>query len=236
LQNAYEFDIYNSIHDRKAPVDIKRGTLKYKEWAYQTLLKGYFRQIANLDENVGKLLDYLDKTGLNENTIVVYTSDNGWFTGQHGLLNKMWMYEESLRTPLIIRYPEHVKKNSINNNLISSLDFAPTLLDYAGAKIPSSMRGHSFRKILEGNIPSDWRTSFLYHYYDQYGVPEIIGIRTDRFKLINYFNKDSSEWEFYDLKDDPDEMHNQINDPIKRDLINDLKNKIIKEKIRVKSF
>ncbi len=236
LQNANEFDIYNSEKNKKAPYNIKRGTSEYKKWAYQTLLKGYFRQIVNLDENVGRLLNYLEQKGLDKKTIVIYTSDNGWFTGQHGLFNKMWMYEESLRIPLIISYPGHVAKNRINNSFISSLDFAPTLLDYAGVEIPSSMRGQSFKQILEGNEPNDWRTSFFYHYYDQFGVPEILGIRTEQFKLINYISNDSSEWEFYNLINDPHEMDNQINNPDQTDIINELKNKMFEEKIRYNSY
>jgi arylsulfatase A-like enzyme len=128
------------IIKKKAPDHIKRGTPAYKEWAYQTLMKGYARQVVNLDENIGELLDYLSKKGLDEHTIIVYTSDNGWFIGQHGLFNKMWMYEESLRIPMIIRYPGQIKP-MVNDKIVSSLDFAPTLLDYAQAGIPNSMRG-----------------------------------------------------------------------------------------------
>lgn len=236
LQNAYEYDIYNSINNKEAPSNIKRGTSEYKEWAYQTLFKGYYRQIVNLDENVGKLLDYLEQNGLDKNTIVIYTSDNGWFVGQHGLFNKMWMYEESLRIPLIISYPGHVMKNRINSSLISSLDFAPTLLDYAGVEIPSSMQGYSFKPILEGSEPNNWRKTFFYHYYDQFGVPEILGIRNKQFKLINYIGKDVSEWEFYNLKNDPEEMHNQINNPAYSKIINDLKNEMINDKNRFNSY
>jgi arylsulfatase A-like enzyme len=232
LENAYESDVFNSLNTKRAPPGVIRGTAAYKEWAYQTLYKGYYRQIANLDDNVGRLLNYLDQEGLSENTIIVYTSDNGWFLGQHGLFNKMWMYEESLRVPLIISYPGHIASNKINNNIISSLDFAPTLLDYASAKVPSSMRGKSVRPILEGNEPANWRKSFFYHYYDQFGVPEILGIRTEQYKLINYIKGDSTEWEFYNLKNDPFEMDNQINNPDQIRKINELKNKLMKEKVR----
>lgn len=230
LQNAYEFDVYNSNSSKNAPPGIKRGTAEYKEWAYQTLYKGYLRQIANLDDNIGRLLNYINSKGLSEQTIIVYTSDNGWFLGQHGLFNKMWMYDESLRVPLIISYPGHIGANKSNADIISSLDFAPTLLDFASAKIPSSMRGKSFRSILEGNQPTDWRTSFYYHYYDQFGVPEILGIRTAQYKLIQYIKDDRTEWEFYNLKKDPLEMDNQINYPGYIQVINDLKNKLNEEK------
>ena len=182
------------------------------------------------------LLGYIERRDLNNETIVIYTSDNGWFIGQHGLFNKMWMYEESLRVPLIISYPGHISENKIENSIISSLDYAPTLLDYAGIDIPSSMQGQSFKHILEGNKPDRWRTSFFYHYYDQYGVPEITGIRTEQFKLINYNGDDTTDWEFFDLKDDPDEMNNQINNFENINVINDLKNKLIEEKNNFESF
>lgn len=230
LQNAYEFDVYNSSSHKNAPPGIKRGTAEYKVWAYQTLYKGYLRQIANLDDNIGRLVNYINRKGLTENTIIVYTSDNGWFLGQHGLFNKMWMYEESLRVPLIISYPGHIVANKTNANIISSLDFAPTLLDFASAKIPSSMRGKSFRSILEGNQPTNWRTSFYYHYYDQFGVPEILGVRTVQYKLIQYIKGDRTEWEFYNLKNDPFEMENQINHPDYIQVINELKIKLNEEK------
>jgi len=236
LLNAFEFDIYNSVKNKTAPEHIKRGTSEYKEWAYQTLLKGYYRQIANLDDNIGELLDYIEQKDLNKKTIIIYAADNGWFLGHHGLFNKMWMYEESLRIPLIVSYPGHIVKNEINYNFISSLDFAPTLLDYAGAEIPSSMRGRSFRQILEGRKPHDWRTSFYYHYYDQYGVPEVTGIRTEEFKLINYSNNDTMDWELFDLTNDPHEMNNQINNPGYSDIINDLKDKMVTEKKRYEPF
>lgn len=230
LQNAYESDIFNDLKNKKAPDNIKRGTVEYKEWAYQTLLKGYSRQIANLDENIGKLLSYIDKKGLNKKTIVLYTSDNGWFLGQHGLFNKMWMYEESLRVPLIMRYPGHIAKNKINDQFISSLDFAPTLLDYAGSSIPHSMRGQSFKPILEGKKQVKWRKTFFYHYYDQFGVPEIMGLRTEQYKLIQYMRGQKSAWELYDLEKDPHEMNNQINNPDLANIIKELKNKLREEK------
>jgi arylsulfatase A-like enzyme len=235
LEDANEYDIYNDEKNKKAPAHIKKGTTAYKEWAYQTLLKGYSRQIANLDENIGRLVDYIDQKGLSNNTIIVYTSDNGWFLGQHGLFNKMWMYEESLRVPLIIRYPGHIPKNKTSHQLISSLDYAPTLLAYAQTSIPSSMRGFSIKPILEGDKPQNWRTSFFYHYYDQFGVPEIEGLRTEQFKLIHHKSANKSEWEFYDLKKDPQEMNNQINNPKLEHIITDLKNKLIEEKAQLES-
>jgi uncharacterized sulfatase len=234
FQNAYEFDVYNNDNQKKAPDHIKRGTPAYKEWAYQTLMKGYARQVVNLDENIGELMDYLSKKGLDEHTIIVYTSDNGWFIGQHGLFNKMWMYEESLRIPMIIRYPGQIKP-MVSDKIVSSLDFAPTLLDYAQAGIPNSMRGYSLKPMLEGRKPQHWRTSFFYHYYDQFGVPEILGLRTEKHKLIQYKSNDRTEWEFYDIQKDPAEMKNQIDNPKFKALIQDLKSKLMEEQGRYES-
>ncbi|MCL4484056.1 MAG: sulfatase [Bacteroidetes bacterium] len=236
LQNAYEFDVYNSDGNKTPPPGIKRGTPAYKDWAYQTMYKGYYRQIANLDENVGRILDYLEQTGLDENTIVIYTSDNGWFLGDHGLFNKMWMYDESMKIPLLISYKGHIMNGQKNESFISSLDFAPTLLDYAGVEIPGSMQGRSIRPILEGSVPEDWRTSFFYHYFDQFGVPEHYGLRTEKFKLINFVGPGISDWEFYDLKNDPKEMKNQINNPAFKQTINSLKTELSDAKNKFESI
>lgn len=182
---------------------------EHKQWAYQAFFKGYLRLIAALDDNAGRLLDYLDESGLSENTIVVYTSDNGFFLGDHGLFNKMWMYEESMRLPLLIRYPKDIKPGVINNQLVSILDFAPTFLDYANAPIPEELHGQSIRPLLKGEEPKNWRTSVYYHYYGQYGVPAHNGIRTQDSKLIHFYNStDGPEWELYNLHNDPNEINN----------------------------
>lgn len=213
LQNAYESDVYNSIHQKTAPEGTERGTPEYKRWAYQTMFKGYYRQVANMDDNIGRVLDYLEENDLTENTIIIYTSDNGWFLGDHGLFNKMWMHEESIRIPFLMSYGKQVKAKSKNADIISSIDFAPTLLDYAGVEIPETMYGKSFRKILEGETPDDWRTSFFYHYFDQFGVPEMYGIRTHDFKLIKVLKKSGDEYEMFDLKNDPEELINLADNP-----------------------
>ncbi len=195
------------------PADIKIGTEEYKRLVFQGVLKGYYRLGASLDDNIGRLLKYLKESGLSDNTIIVYTSDNGWFLGEHGLRNKMWMYEEALRVPLLISYPGHIKVNQVNNSLVSSLDFAPTFLDYAGVKIPDGLQGKSLKPILEGKKGENWRTAFFYHYYDQFEVPEHVGLRTQNYKLIKFSDSLSTEYELYDLKNDPAEMSNKYNDP-----------------------
>src|SRR5437762_6717937 len=139
---------------------------KLTEWKYQRFIKDYLRVIASLDDNVGRVLDYLDANGLTENTIVVYTSDNGFFLGDHGWFDKRFMYEQSLRVPLIVRYPAKVKAGSVAKQMTTNVDYAETFLDYAGVKVPADMQGRSLRPILEGKPPADWRNSMYYHYYE----------------------------------------------------------------------
>jgi arylsulfatase A-like enzyme len=201
------------------------------EWKYQQYMKDYLRCIASVDDNIGRLMDYLEKEGLEENTIVVYTSDQGFYLGEHGWFDKRFMYEQSLRMPLIVRYPEKVKAGSVNDDIVLNLDFAPTLLDFAGVEIPGQMQGRSMKPVLEGNTPDDWRDAMYYHYYEYpawHGVKRHYGVRTDRYKLMHFYY-DIDQWEFYDLKKDSLEMHNEIDNPEYQDEIERLK-KIIEEK------
>jgi arylsulfatase A-like enzyme len=202
---------------------------------YQAYMKGYLRLVAALDENVGRVLEYLDKTGLAKNTIVIYTSDNGFFNGEHGFFNKMWMYEEALHLPLLIRMPEG-RKGVISDEMVGMFDIAPTLLDLAGAAIPPDIQGTSLKPLLEGKSTST-RDTFFYHYYGIPGTPragnwiafhEIVGIRTRAAKLIFYPTwKDAPFWEYFDLRTDPSEMHNLIQDPSRGQEILDLKAKLL---------
>ena len=183
-------------------------------WKYQRYIKDYLRCVASVDDNVGRMLDYLDKSGLADNTIVVYSSDQGWYLGEHGWFDKRWMYEPSLKTPLLIRWPNVVKPGTVNTDLVSNLDFAETFLDAAGAKIPDDMQGESLLPILKGHTPTDWRTSFYYHYYEYpnwHMVRRHYGVRTDRYTLIYFYR--INEWELYDLKKDPNELHSVYDDP-----------------------
>jgi len=185
-----------------------------KEWKYQRFIKDYVRVIASIDDNVGRLLDYLDQSGLAKNTIVIYTSDNGFFLGDHGWFDKRFMYEESLRVPLLVKFPGKIKPGSISKSFVTNADFACTFLDYAGLPVPGDLQGRSIRPILEGNEPSNWRQSMYYHYYEfpkPHNVHPHIGVRTEQYKLVYYYTL--KEWELFDLKRDPHELKNLYGDP-----------------------
>ncbi len=189
--------------------------VRYK---YQRYMKDYLTCIAAVDKSVGRVLDYLDANGLSDNTIVVYTSDQGFYLGEHGWFDKRWMYEESLRTPLLIRWPGVVRAGRTNNDLVSNLDFGETFIDAAGGEVPGEMQGKSFLPILKGETPADWRKGFYYHYYEHPGehwVPRHYGITTDRYKLMHLYY-DIDDWELFDLKNDPLEMKDVYNDPAYR--------------------
>ena len=183
-------------------------------WKYQRYVKDYLRCIDSVDDNVGRILDYLEESGLAKNTVVIYTSDQGWYLGEHGWYDKRWMYEESFRTPLLIRWPEHIQPGTTNSDLVMNLDFAETFLDIAKAKIPSDMQGKSLKSILQGEKPKDWRTSVYYHYYEfpgAHSVAKHYGVRTDRYKLIHFY--ENQEWELFDLVDDPHELKSVYGNP-----------------------
>lgn len=190
----------------------RKANLSGKElvrWKYQRYIKDYLRCIASVDDNVGRMLDYLDDAGLADNTVVIYCSDQGFYLGEHGWFDKRWMYEESLRTPFMVRWPGKVKAGSVNNDIVSPLDFAQTFLDIAGAQQPSDMQGASLVPVLAGNTPSNWRKSFYYHYYEFPGWHDVrrhYGVTDGRYKLIRFYEPDVNEWELFDLKNDPTEM------------------------------
>lgn len=205
--------------------------LKGKElirWRYQLYMRNYLACIASIDENIGRILDFLKESKLEQNTILVYTSDQGFFLGDHGWFDKRFMYEESLRMPLIIRYPGVVPKGSVSKEMVLNVDFAPTFLDFAGVDIPADMQGESFRKILRGRTPHHWRQAMYYHYYEYpawHMVDAHYGIRTQRYKLIHYYGY-TDEWEFFDLKNDPRELKNGYNMPEYQATIARLKNEL----------
>ncbi|MGJ3234016.1 sulfatase family protein [Marivirga sp.] len=186
------------------------------EWKGQRYLQEYLATIASVDEGVGKILDYLEENNLSENTIVVYTSDQGFYLGEKGWFDKRYMYEESFRMPLLIQYPEKIQAGTVVDGLTQNLDFAQTFLDFVGAEIPNDMQGKSFRPLLEGTVKSeDFRDAIYYHYYDFpafHMVKRQYGVRTDRYKLIHFYD-DIDTWELYDLKNDPSEINNQIDNP-----------------------
>ncbi len=180
------------------------------EWKFQRYIKDYLRSVLSVDAQVGRMLNYLDEQGLADNTIVIYTSDQGFYLGEHGWYDKRFMYEPSLRTPLIIRYPKAVKASSRISQMVLNLDMAPTLLDFAGAAIPENMQGTSLRPLLEGR-KTDWRDAIYYHYYEYphgwHKVQPHYGIRTQRYKLIHFYHE-PAYWELYGLAEDPDELNN----------------------------
>lgn len=199
------------------------------KWKYQRYIKDYLRTIISIDENVGRVLDYLKESGLEENTLVVYTSDQGFYLGEHGWFDKRFMYEESLRMPLLMKYPSVIKPGTINHQLVQNLDFASTFLDLAEAEIPADMQGRSLKPLLEGGEASDWRNAIYYHYYEYPGwhaVKRHYGIRTDRYKLIHFYY-DVDVWELYDLENDPNELTNIYHDvqylEVREELTNELK-------------
>ncbi len=184
------------------------------KWKYQRYVKDYLRCVKSVDDGIGELLDYLDEAGLAENTVVIYSSDQGWYLGEHGWFDKRWMYEESLKTPLLVRWPGNIKAGSVNNDIVSNLDFAETFLDLAGVDVPSDMQGRSLVPLLTGNTPADWRKTFYYHYYENPGAHNVArhyGVTDGRHKLIRYYALEGekiNDWELFDLQNDPNELVN----------------------------
>ena len=213
--------------DLKCEVPLELPENDLRKWAYQRYIKDYLRVVASVDTNVGRMLDYLDEEGLAENTVVIYTSDQGFFLGDHGWYDKRFMYEESLRMPFILRYPKEVKPGTSNEDLVLNLDFAPLFLDLAGISQPNLMQGRSFRQLWQGDRPADWRKAIYYRYWmhkAHHNVYAHYGIRTKRYKLIYYYSDalgqagaiDEShkpEWELFDLEIDPAELVNCYDDP-----------------------
>ncbi|HUQ47167.1 MAG TPA: sulfatase [Gemmatimonadaceae bacterium] len=184
------------------------------QWKYQRFITDYMRVVSALDGQVGRVLDSLDAAGLSKNTVVVYTSDQGFFLGERGWFDKRWMYEESLRTPLIVRWPGVVRPNSKNTDLVMNLDLAETFLDIAGVKTPSSMQGVSIVPLLRGKTPPNWRDAIYYQYFEYPGwhaVRRQNGVRTSRYKLIHYYEVD--QWDMFDLAKDPTERRSVYSDP-----------------------
>jgi arylsulfatase A-like enzyme len=210
---------------------LNRAGLEGRElalWKYQRYMAHYLATVSAVDESVGRVLDWLDKAGLAENTIVVYTSDQGFYLGEHGWFDKRFMYEESLRTPLLIRYPGHIRAGMEVTAPVQNVDYAPTFLEYAGLAVPASIQGRSLRPLVQGRTPADWRRDVYYHYYEYPGFHSVrahYGVRTDRYKLIRFYG-DIDAWEFFDLQTDPQEMHNRIGDPAMQPVIANLKTRL----------
>jgi arylsulfatase A-like enzyme len=193
-------------------------------WKYQRYMKDYLRCIASVDDNIGRVLDYLDESGLAENTVVIYSSDQGFYLGEHGWFDKRFMYEESFGTPLVARWPGAIKPGRVNDDLVSNLDFAQTFLDIAGVEQPSDMQGASLKPIMLGETPDDWRKSLYYHYYEYPAVHSVRrheGVAGKRYKLLHFY--DLGEWELYDLERDPNEMNSEYDNPEYAGIVAELK-------------
>ena len=198
-------------------------------WHYQRYIKNYLRCVRAVDDNVGRVLDYLDDNGLAENTVVIYSSDQGFYLGEHGWFDKRWMYEESFRTPLIVRWPGIVDPGSENDDdIVSNLDYAETFLEIAGAPVPDDMQGRSLVPILQGDTPDDWRKLHYYHYYESggHGVPVHFGVTDGRHKLIRFPEPKINAWELFDLQSDPHEMESVYGQPGKAQIQRTLKNEL----------
>ncbi len=215
--------------DLKIPPPPGLSGQELKKWKYQRFIKDYLRCIASVDDNVGRMLDYLDEQGLTENTVVIYTSDQGFFLGDHNWFDKRFMYEESLRMPFVVRYPPEIKPGTTNDDIILNTDFAATFLDYAGIETPREMQSYSFRGNLRGETPDDWRTAMYYRYFMHlqggHYVTAHYGVRTKRYKLIFYYEEEPGpqEWELFDLEEDPQEMRSVYEEPEYADVVEELK-------------
>ncbi|MDF1658157.1 MAG: sulfatase [Verrucomicrobiales bacterium] len=198
-------------------------------WHYQRYIKNYLRCVKAVDENVGRLLGYLEDHGLAENTIVIYSSDQGFYLGEHGWFDKRWMYEESFRTPLLVRWPGVVKENVENDtDLVSNLDFLPTFLEAVGAPVPEEIQGRSLVPILKGDTPDGWRKTHYYHYYESggHGVPLHFGVTDGRYKLIRFPEKEIDDWELFDIQADPLELESRYGDSTLEEVQRSLKKEL----------
>ena len=188
-------------------------------WKYQRYVKDYLRCVKSVDDGIGSVLDYLDESGLADNTVVIYSSDQGWYLGEHGWFDKRWMYEESLKTPLLVRWPKVIPAGTINEDIVSNLDFAETFLDIAGVDVPENMQGRSLVDLFKGQTPDDWRTTFYYHYYENPGAHNVArhyGVTDGRHKLIHLYALEGEtidDWELFDLSSDPNELTSVYDDP-----------------------
>jgi arylsulfatase A-like enzyme len=198
-------------------------------WKYNRYMHDYLGCVKAVDESVGRLLKFLDDEGLADDTIVVYASDQGFYLGEHGWFDKRWIFEESLRTPLLVRWPGVAKAGGVDKHLVSNVDFAPTLLEAAGVDVPAGLQGKSFAPLLKGQAPADWRKSFYYEYYE-YPVPHHVrphhGVVTDRYKLVRFDTPDIDTWELFDLEKDPRELRSVYEDPAYAGVVAELKREL----------
>jgi arylsulfatase A-like enzyme len=227
--NEEQLQIWNAAYEPKNQAFREAGLEgdDLVRWKYQRYIKDYLRTIASVDDNLGRVLDYLDESGLTEKTVVIYSSDQGFYLGEHGWYDKRWMYEESLRMPFIVRWPGVVEPGAESSELVQNLDFAQTFLDIAGVEAPADMQGRSLLPLLEGERPPTWREAIYYQYYEFPAVHMVrrhYGVRTERYKLIYYYEID--EWELFDLESDPSELTSVYDDPEYRGIVDELKQRL----------
>lgn len=247
IPDALGRDFENKEYERMNPKQKRQWDAAYKpknkafieeklegkdlvRWKYQRYIKDYLRCVASVDDNIGRVLRYLDESGLADNTLVMYSSDQGFYLGEHGMYDKRWMYEESLGMPLIARWPGVIKPGARIDALTQNIDFAPTFLDATGLGIPEDIQGESLLPLMQGKTPKDWRKSLYYHYYEkgEHNVPPHEGVRTERYKLIHYYETD--EWELFDLQRDPQEMMSRYDDANYTDIRKQLEQELEKLK------
>jgi arylsulfatase A-like enzyme len=219
---------YGFKRDEIVQIDENVSDFENKKLRFQKYIKDYLATIKSVDDNIGKVMDYLKESNLEDNTIVIYASDQGFFIGEHGWFDKRFMYEESIRMPFVIKYPGKIKPKTINEDIITNIDFAPTILEIAGANIPSTVQGKSFLNNLVKNENDNWRQSMYYHYYEYpfyHHVQPHYGIRNERYKLIHFYY-DIDVWELYDLKKDPNELTNLYNSKKHQRLVTKLKDEL----------
>jgi arylsulfatase A-like enzyme len=206
-------DYFKRVEKGELSLNGRKKTVSDKKYRYQRFIKDYLRIVDGIDDNVGRLLQWLEENGLDKDTIVVYSSDQDYFTGEHYMAEKRWMYEQGLKMPFVIRWPGVVRPGSKPEAMIQNIDYAPTFLEAAGLVPPREMQGRSLVPILSGKTPKDWRQSVYYHYFahGKHNVPRHDGVRTGRYKLIHFYTDDS--FEMFDLQADPNEVKNVYNDP-----------------------
>jgi len=211
--NAQQLKKWNKAYDPKNATRPASPGAEQTRWNYQRYIHDYLRVVKSLDENIGRTLDFLNANGLADNTVVIYSSDQGFYLGEHGWFDKRWMYEQSLRTPLLVRWPGVTKAGSVNDDMVLNLDFGPTMAEIAGATVPDDVQGRSFTRLLKGEPAPDWRSSMYYHYYESsgHGVAKHEGVATKTHKLIHFY--EHGDWELFDLHADPKEMKSVFDDP-----------------------
>lgn len=234
--------------DLKGPVPEGLSAAAAKRWKYRRYMQDYLRCVASIDDNVGRLLDYLDAEGLADDTLVVYTSDQGFFLGDHNWFDKRFMYEESLRMPLLVRFPREIAPGSVNTDIATNVDFAPTFLDLAGVPIPDTFQGYSLRPLFGGETPTGWQASMYYRYWMHHDAIHHVyahyGVRTERHKLICYYAEalgqpgamdepKTPEWELFDLERDPHELRSVYDDPAYADVVRELRDELRRQQGRV---